>query len=326
MRWLAVLLGLVLVVRWCRADDAAIAPGGSGLQAAVLRDGFAVMEDTGERHVLELDRDGHRRRRLAVPVTTEARVVGASAGTAIGFVDGGKLKVALVTGDGKLGKPSTWGRSVQRLCDGAATNEHRFAIGWLERDGGMGVVHGPTRKASAAGVIDPSQVEPAGRSTWCAVTSAGDHIAVFWREGTRTFMSMCNVKGCLDAVRVPVDKKDEVLAVGCLVHGCVIALRGPQGEARVGWMSDRGKVGWVKPLPTTSAVTIVGAGSRALALGFVSAEGAQVVRISREGSMSRAWADPSARRIPAIAWAGDHLLVAARDGSGVATEVIAVPE
>lgn len=64
-------------------------------------------------------------------------------GAAVAWHEGAKLRLARLAADGQLVESSTWGKSVQRLCEGVASNDAMFGVGWLEADGKVWVVHGP---------------------------------------------------------------------------------------------------------------------------------------------------------------------------------------
>ncbi len=317
------LLGFTLW-RWCGSSSPAASVG--VLHTAVLRDGFAIMEADGARHVIEVDGDGNRRHRRAVPVATEARVVGTRQGAAVAWLDRKKVKLALVKGDGELGGVSEWGRNATTLCEGAATNDQRFGIGWLEGDGRVWFVHGPMSAAAVASSLGDAELP---RAEWCAITSAGDYIALLWREGSRYFLNMCSHKECAGMVaRVPLDARHALLAVGCTREGCLIAFRDQKANTHLGWMGVTGKKQWSKPLAQaaqSTEVSIAAIGNRAMAVGFVSKEGAQVLRVSKDGAMERAWADPSSTEVPSVAWARDRLLVAIPESGGVRHDVVAAP-
>src|SRR5665647_3228893 len=154
------LLG-ILTWRWCGSSGSPDGRFSDGiLHTAVLRDGFAIMEADGDRHVVEVDEDGNRRRRRAVPVVTDARVIGTAQGAAVGWLERKKVKLALIKGDGELGQASEWGRNATALCESAASNDQRFAIGWLESDGRVWFVHGPMSSA-VSGVAPISAADAA---------------------------------------------------------------------------------------------------------------------------------------------------------------------
>ncbi|MBA3456325.1 MAG: hypothetical protein H0T42_24705, partial [Deltaproteobacteria bacterium] len=60
------LLGAVLWT-WCGSSPSTPKTSGEIFHTAVLRDGFGIMEAEGDRHVVEVDTDGNRRRRRAIP-------------------------------------------------------------------------------------------------------------------------------------------------------------------------------------------------------------------------------------------------------------------
>lgn len=316
------LLGAVVWV-WCGSSAPSPTTSDGVLHTAVLRDGFGIMESDGDRHVVEVDRDGQRRRRRAIPVVGDARVFGTNQGAAVAWLDRKKVKLALVKGDGELGQPQEWGRNASALCEGAASNDERFGIGWLESDGRVWFVHGPMSPAATVSTLADEQ---AMKAEWCGITSAGDYIALLWREGARWFLNMCSRKECTSMVaRVPLDPKHTLLAFGCSREGCLIAFRDQKSTTNLAFVGVTGKKQWAKPLseaaPSTE-VSIAAIGPKAMAVGFVAKEGATVLRVSKDGAMERAWADPASTEVPAVAWANERLLIAIPDGDGVRHDVV----
>lgn len=312
------------------------APGSSapGLQVATLRDGFVIAEQHGDvHHVREVERSGSLRHAIEVAQrASAARVVGARNGTVFAWLAGKKLRLALVGDDGRLGAPSTWGRSATQLCDGVATGDHRFGVGWLERDGRVWFVHGPTGAALATAVpateVPASGAEATARISWCGIAAADDHIALFWREGTRVFLNMCSEKGCSALItRVPLHADHELIAYGCVRDECAAAFRKPDGSTHLGWFDLRGKVAWSRPLAAAagSRIAMATAGPRAIAVSYVGAHGAEVVRVTRAGAFHRVWSEPAAHEAPALAWSRDRLLVAHRREGVVSTAVVKLP-
>lgn len=303
------------------------------LTAAVLAEGFAVLDGTpDDRHVLVMDRDGGNQKRRAVPVIApQARMVGTSRGVAMAWLDkDDKVKLARVTGDGTLGEPSTWGKRVTQLCDGVASNAKLWGIGWLERDGRLWVLRGPTKGGRTVADDDDLALEAsATRTVWCAVRSAGKALALVKRDSAkRVFLTLCDDKKCGSELRMPIGKNQDLLDVTCSDTACVVALRDDKRGLVLGWMTVKGRIVWSKPLAdavpeTTFALTA--AGDQAFAVGYVAREGATVARVIEAGSMVRAWADPASQETPALAWASDRLLVAHRQGDTAAPEIVPLP-
>ena len=318
------LVGAVLWT-WCRSSPSAPTASEGVLHTAVLRDGFGIMEADGDRHVVEVDMDGTRRRRRAVPIVGDARVIGTNQGAAVAWLDRKKVKLALVKGDGELGQPSEWGRNATALCESAASNDERFGVGWLESDGRVWFVHGPLSPAIAATPFAAQTMD----ADWCGITSAGDYIALLWREGSRWFLNMCSKKECTGMVaRVPLDPKHALLAFGCSREGCLIAFRDQKSNTNLSFIGVTDKKQWVKQLTEaaqSTEVSITAIGAKAMAVGFVAREGATVLRVSKDGAMERAWADPASTEVPSVAWAKDRLLIAIPDGDSVRHEVVQVP-
>ncbi len=331
----AALVGAILLV--ALAVGTADRPAGIAdreLTAAVTSKGFAYLEGaTNDRHVVDVDRDGQGAQRRAVAVIApQARMVGTSHGVGIGWHNAGKFEFAYVVGDGELGDVSQWGRRVVGLCDGVATSDQRWGIAWQEKDGTLWMLHGPTQRKSTTAAQELVEVSSTGPATWCALTAAGRSIAFVWRDKQkRGFINYCNDRGCSnDTYRLPVSQKHSLEGIACNDTACVIAMRDERGGALLGWMTTKGKVVWSKPLTDATAesrFSLAAAGPRAFAVGYVTREGATVVRAIEGGSLARAWADPYSRAVPAIAWATDRLFVAHRhEGGAVAPEVVALPE
>ena len=307
------------------------APTTRELQAAVLSNGFAVMEGTPtDRHVVSVDWDGGNARRLAVPVVApEARMVGTSFGLLVGWRDAAKIVIATVTGDGELGEKQEWGKRVVQMCDGVASNEHQWGIGWFEKDNRIWVLHGPTSRASLAD--DATLSSELTANVWCGVASAGPDIALLGRDKqNRMSITLCDRKKCSGHVaRVPLSRKETFAGIACHKTRCLMVARDDKGIANLGWfVMPHGRLTWWKPLNDATPDTtfsITAAGDNAFAVGYVTREGATAVRVIESGSMVRAWADPYSSNVPALAWSNDRLLVAHRHDSGVAPEVVPLP-
>jgi hypothetical protein len=321
------------------------------VQAAVLADGFAVTTvGAGGRAVLELDRDGTARRTRAVRREVDAVLVGTRGGPALVWLEQARIHVAQVGADGGLDEPSLWGKAPVQLCDGVATDDGRFGVGWLERDGSVWMVHGPVAAgAGEAAAVEVTAVEvvaadadaadagaadvdaahvDAQRTRWCGIASAGANIALLSRSGGKLTINRCTAKQCQPgATSVAVPPKDEVLAVGCTGQACAIATRGA-GGAQLRWVTSTGRVAWTRPLAitATSTVAMTRAGATAIALGGVTAAGAVVVGVTDAGIGATVWTDPDDQVTPALAWSRGSLLIARAGGADlVRTDVVALP-
>ena len=327
---------IVLVSRGRTTDSAGVTTKVPPLQAAVLGDGFAVMELAGDRHVVELDRNGTRRRRSAIPTVTDTRAVGMSVGAGVVWLQGKKVHVAKIEGDGKLGRSESFGSSVRQLCTGLASNDQRWAVGWLEeRDDRFWFVHGPTSRSNAtqtgaAPELMAMTVPTTARMNWCAVTSASDYVALLYRIEAKTFVLMCSKKECGGVqTRAPIDPRDEVMDVACQKEGCLFALRTREGVAHLIAFNLRGKTTWTKKLPYATrdtTVRLAAAGDRAYIASLDTEEGPVVERIlSKTGSFARAWHGAPDLTTPAITWSQDHAMIAYWVGDALGTDVFAMP-
>lgn len=301
-------------------------------QVAVLRDGFATLVDDGVLRIAELGRDGARRGEDAIALASEPRLVGTAAGPALGWLHARRVHLALVK-DGGLVQRSEWGKAPRQLCEGAASNERRFAVGWLEADDSVWIVHGPlaAKRDVARDEVRAARVElgvAAGLVTWCAIASADKNVAMVWRGGDLLSLMMCTAKRCGPlGARVKLDPAIAVLATGCVGDACVLAMRGgSDGPVELALVHDHGKRSkWTRRLADAApgtAVSAAGIGDRAVAVGYVSADGAVVVRVGRDGAVSPVWRAPGVRATPSLAWAGGRLLVATRAPDGELATVV----
>jgi hypothetical protein len=305
-RWVVV---LVLLVWWIRRDrDLTPASHPHAPQAAVLSDGFGVLAD---KRIREFDRAGNVTHDM--PLRLEhgnVRFVGTSHGAAVGWRDDKRFKLAILDGDGNPREPSVWGRNVKQLCDGAASNEHRFGIAFLEGDGAVWFIHGPMNGFSdGRELVETSVTNP----TWCGIASARESIVLLWRDGQRLLMNFCTRKQCDGlAVRVQIDVKDTLLGYGCVQDSCLFASRDKHGTTKLLRVTNKGR-SLVKSLeharPDT-AVSIVGAGSRAFAIAYIANDGNTAIqRVAVDGTFSNVWHWNGAV-VPSLAWAKDKLFVA----------------
>ncbi len=330
------LVTLVLLSRGRTTDSAEVMTKGPPLQAAVLRDGFAVLEAAGDRHLVELDRDGKRRKRSAIPTVTETRAIGMSIGAGVVWLQSKKMHVAKIEKDGTLGRSQTFGTSVRNVCYGVASNDHRWAVGWLEeRDEKFWFVHGPTQQGTAdVGAIETSAIaldaDIAARMTWCAITSANDYVALTFRIEAKTYIYMCSKKECGGVqTRAPIDPRDEIMDIACQKDGCVMAMRARDGAASLVAFNLRGKTTWTKKLgyaTRDTRVQLAAAGDRAYLASFMTEEGPVVERmLSKSGTGGRTWHGAPGLSEAAITWSRDYAMLAYWDGGALGTDVFAMP-
>lgn len=293
-----VLAFMIVAVR--RPERAAPPP----LQAAVLRDGFAVLEGYDPHHLHELDEAGSLRESVTVrELPRGTRVVGLTSGVGVVWRTGKQMSVAPVDDDGELGEPQRFGKSVARVCEGTATNEHRFGVAWLERDGSMWFVGGPTARDATALPAAPDR-------NYCAIASAGRKVALIWRDGKSVELNLCDRKCASRIVKVKIDGKRPILGVACTAEACAFAQRG-DGAIAITWVTLAGKQVWSKPLPDaapTAPISLVGAGARVAIVYGTGGEPA-VRAADAGGGLTAIW-QGRADGLPALAWAGGKLLVA----------------
>jgi hypothetical protein len=323
--WCAAVLALVvggLMWLWPQRDRSP-APH-RALQVAVLKDGFGITY-TGDagRRVVELDAQGQRRREIALDLLDELRLVGTRAGSVIGWHHETRVFLARVD---DITDVDMWGKSVRRLCDGVATNAVRFGVAWLETDDAVWVVHGPLADgASADDTGEPIRIATGmARNDWCGVASAERNIALMWRSGDRMSITMCSKKSCSNLpASFTLDRNLPVLGAGCVRNACLLATRHATDRARLSLATTTGRIRWSQPLATTGAVSIVGVGDRAFAVGFAGPDGAAVIKLDRDGKATPLWRD-SAAGAPALAWSAGRLAIARFRGDELVHDTIAL--
>lgn len=325
---------------WRRPASPPQAP--SRPQAAVLADGFAAID--GSNRVVEFDAGGAHRRELTIRGVSKPRVIGFASGLGIVWRDGKQVVAAGVDRDGNPSQPARFGKNVQMMCHGTASNAHRFAVGWTEPDGAVWIVFGPTRSSSksvssALGADDDlgdgleahSVYEDAAfggelaRPTFCAVASADRKVALLWGDGKNVSMALCDKKCPSFPTPVSLPKGHELLGFGCLRDACVIAARnGRTVEAT--WVNARGKPQWTKPLRDASPdteVELVGTGTQ-IAIAYTTGNEPVVVAASPRGELAPIW-QAAADDVPSIQWADGQLMIARHVGGELIALVTRVP-
>ncbi|HEY0988955.1 MAG TPA: hypothetical protein VGD80_17930 [Kofleriaceae bacterium] len=351
------ILGLLLLAwfAWSRLGgerSPAQTPGDRGLQAAVLKDGFAVTyTGDGGRRVVEIDAQGQRRREVALPLRDDLRLVGTSIGSVVGWQDDKKLRLARID---DLTEADTFGHQVRQLCAGVASNAQRFGVGWLEGDDTVWVLHGPAAEAAdgehtepiappchrsersglcageppchrseRSGVCAGALGAPA-RNDWCGVASAEQNIALMWRSGDRMSIVMCSKRACSNLpASFTLDRRLPLLGVGCLRNACLLATPDDSGRPRLSLVTTTGRGKWTQPVAASGAVSIVAAGDRAFAVGYAGPDGAEVIRLDRDGKATALLRDPAAGA-PALAWSAGRLLIARFRGDALIHDTVAL--
>jgi hypothetical protein len=314
-------LAVAVVVVWIgwkllhrdRGRDADRAP-----QAAVLRDGFAVID---RDRVVEVEPDGRERQTIELSTPHDVRLVGMRTNPGAVWLDAGKVIIGAIGADGEIRDQRKFGSKATQLCDGVASNEQRFGVGWLESDGRVWVVHGPV--ASLAADETPIAIDAvATKPTWCGVASADDQIALLWREGTKVFVNFCSKKKCSGYLWSAPVEPDRLVGFGCLKTGCAFAT----DDGVVTYARDSGKVTWRRELPGArrgQRVTVVG-GNKRFAIGYATAEGAAAVRIAVDGTVAQAWRG-AADAAPALVLSGNRLFAAYRRDHDLVHHVATFP-
>lgn len=310
-------------VWWLRHGDRPASPvyERPRLQAAVLSNGFAALvrprDVHDSRRVIEVDRDGKSKWLDKVPrVPGDVRLVGTRAGVMLGWKEDHRLKLATLDVDGVPDQVSRWGKNVETLCDGAASNEHRFAVGWLDTDNRVSFVSGPL--GGAIDSMTPAAVS--GKVTWCGIASAARNVAVFQRDADRLTMMFCGAKTCSNFITVPIGADDKILGYGCIADSCLVAARDRHLDTiKLHHVSSTGRE-IVKTLDNATLGTlasIVGVGMHAFAVAYMTQDGhALVRRFTVDSAMTDQWGDSRADEAPTIAWAADKLFIVAQSNYG----------
>jgi hypothetical protein len=288
------------------------------LQAAVTTDGFLVAQPAAGAHrVWAVGRDGSQQHLAEVIRDGEVRVVGTSAGPTAGYQDGKRIRLSRIADGRDLGM---WGTNAQHLCDGVASNDKRFAVGWLEGNGGVWIVHGPTTRPRTTvdaneGELDEIAVLDVGATeqpSWCGVASAGDKVALAWRDRDRLLLGMCTAKRCGGlTASVPMHRENVILGMGCLRNACMIAHRDQRNKTVVTYVTESGSAKWSKPIETdATSVSVIGVGDNAFAVGFANRNGGHVLRFDRKGNTTQPWRGSVGSGVPQLAWSMGYLLIA----------------
>jgi hypothetical protein len=325
MRRNRLIFGVLAVasVWWLRHGDRPTSPvyERSRLQAAVLSNGFAALVRARDVHdsrrVIEVDRDGKSKWLDKVPqVPGDVRLVGTRAGVMLGWREDHRLKLATLDVEGNPDEVSTWGKNVETLCDGAASNEHRFAVGWLDTDNRVSFVSGPL-----GGAIDSmTPTSASAKVTWCGIASAAQDVAIFQRDADHLTMSFCGAKTCSNAITVPIGVDDKILGYGCIADSCLVAARDRHLDTiKLHHVSITGRE-VVKTLYNATLGTlasIVAVGMHSFAVAYMTQDGyALVRRFTADSAMTDQWGDSRADEAPTIAWAADKLFIVAQSNYG----------
>jgi len=321
-----------LVLAWWLWPRSSPPPAPSRPQAAVLDDGFAAIDSSNR--VVVLDDDGSRRRALSVSGITEPRLVGFASGMGLVWRDGKRVAAADLADDGRIGKPAKFGSNVQLMCSQTASNDHKFAVGWTERDGAVWFVHGPTAASAEAQLIDEGSARldenmpfagELAKPTFCAVASAADKVALLWNDGDKVMTVKCGKKCPNSVTRIALPKRHQPLGFGCTADACVIATR--EGNALYAtWATERGKVLWTKPLrdaEPSGRVELVGTGAQ-VAIAYATANQPVVVAATRGGELAAVW-QGEAEGVPSIQWSSGRLVIVRHVGGDLVGSVARVP-
>jgi hypothetical protein len=275
----------------------------------VLPDNFAIVDgpDTG-RKLVELDFGGAVRTSIDLdPLAPDIRAIGTGAGPAAVWIDNGKIVLQMIRRDGSHGKRDTFGKKATVLCDGTASNDARFGVGWIESDGRIWFVHGPVAQDEMEAAGDDDAPKP----KWCGIASADDDIALLWPDGKKLMMNICDRRRCSGSVTTIKIDPAQLRGFGCTFDDCLFAT----ADGKLTSFTMKGKQRWTRDVPGIRAgdrVSIVGSKDR-FAVGYHRADGgASIARVGSAGTVAEIWNDPRGDQAPALALSKDRLAVGYR--------------
>ncbi|CAN5504301.1 hypothetical protein BH11MYX1_BH11MYX1_50030 [soil metagenome] len=324
-RWIVGVAGIWLAWHML-GGPSPTAPGKPpALQIAVLKDGFAIAEAVNDRHLIELERDGNQRKRWAIPLLGDMRIVGSTVGSTLAWIDTKDkvLRLAPLKSDGQLGASTAFGRNAAQLCNGAASTTSGFSVAWRAGDGGIWFVRGPLDRSEVMGV-DSAKVSDTSAPMTCSVRSAGEDVALFWRSGRHMEFDFCASTGCQGLrARVPLADGEQVADIACQSNGCAAALRSSKGVRLVAF-DLRGKMRWqtaLSPVPDQD-VHLLAAGPRAYVVAYRAPDRNEVDRVlATTGSKELVGHSDERLSVPVISVAHGRLAYAWIDRDKVETYV-----
>jgi len=291
----------------------------------VLGDRFGVVDgpDTN-RTMTILDRAGERVRKVELdPLAPDIRMVGTGGGPAAVWIDAGKIVFQMIGSDGRRGASEKFGSKAAMLCEGSASNEQRFGVGWMEKDGRIWFVHGngaASAESVAAASVDDGDAD-APKPKWCGIASADEDIALVWPDGNKLAVNMCSRKRCESTVTTIKVDPASVRGFGCIYDGCLVAT----SDGNVSLFSlKKGKKLWTRELPGArrgERMPIAGRNGQ-LVVAYQSDGFVQAVRVDATGDLvTLLHADGDT---PSVALARDRVIVALRHHGDVVHHVMPV--
>ncbi|HEY4055235.1 MAG TPA: hypothetical protein VGM39_01460 [Kofleriaceae bacterium] len=283
-RWIVGVVGICLAWHGLRHAEPEKPAKPPVLQIAVLQDGFGIAEAMNDRHLIEVDIDGKRRKRWAIPLVGDMRIVGTRLGSTLAWIDTKNkiLRLGALKEDGKLGRTEAFGRDAAQLCNGAASTSTGFAIMWRATNGGFWFLRGSPEGRSEAVALSDAKVseEDAAAPMACAVRPAGDGFALFFRSGRHMDFDICTASGCQNMLaRVPVKPGDQIEDLACQATGCAAALSSSSGVRLVGF-DFRGKVRWTTALtPVTGQDVHLAAAPRSYLVSYKAPDQNRIDRV-----------------------------------------------
>ncbi|MBA2540961.1 MAG: hypothetical protein H0V17_15080, partial [Deltaproteobacteria bacterium] len=225
------------------------------LQAAVTSNGFAIIERHSAR-VFETDLKGAPTGDRQTPKLSEdTRVIGTRIGAALVWKAGKRIAIAPID---HTDERELFGRRVEKLCSQTASSQLGFGIAWIESDGDLWFVHGPTAGTATTARVpsdqDHDDVDEAA-PPYCGISRADgpdSQLAMLWRNGSRTELIRCG-KRCSTPRKVAIATTDAILGFSCSGRFCLIATRDRAGAATLHWLNDKAKTIGKQPLAASQA-------------------------------------------------------------------------
>jgi len=245
-----------------------------------------------------------------------------------------KVRLVRVSDDRDLG---TWGKSVRQLCDGVASNDARFAVGWLEGDDTVWIVHGPATAGGAADDADDAGGRRRLAGCGRARRARGQRLVRrrVGRPERRAVLAKRRQAALRHVYQAPLLRpvrelqarsRLPILGFGCLGNACLVAWRDDAGKGAHRACSARwADRGGNKLLDATGdRVSIIGVGSAALAVGTPAPRAPRWCGSTATGRRRRYGAMLPPRRTVADLVVGPPASSRANHGIEVAYETIAL--
>ena len=302
---------------WLSSGDPARVP--LDLQAAATTDGFAILERHSAR-VFETDLKGAPTGDRQPPkLSDDTRVIGTRMGPALVWKEGKKIAIAPID---RTDTREVFGRRVERMCAQTASSHLGFGIAWIESDGDLWFVHGPTTtsaevmRVGAMREQDPNEDDENDQAVapaYCGIARADAELAMMWRNGNRAELVRCG-KRCAPPRKVSIDNNATILAFGCTRRACLMATRDRAGATTLHWLNENAKTVAKQTLSEAckdTRVEIDGEGER-FAIAYSNGPEPIVDFAEAPGKLRRVFFGGDPNTVPALTWAWNTLMIASQ--------------